>query len=180
MPETFDAFEYLEYVRRRWRVFAAAAAAAVALAAAVSLLLPRRYTAICQILVEPPAGTDVRSAMAVSPIYLESLRTYEHFASGDNLFLQALQRFGMQDQFRRKSSMLRVNIARNTKILEIRVTLPDPRRAHDLAVYIAGQTVALSRSVVEEGNRDVARTLWPLPAEAIRWRPGMSAINITF
>ena len=34
--------------------------------------------------------------MAVSPIYLESLKTYEHYAESDSLFQNALDRFGLR------------------------------------------------------------------------------------
>ena len=36
-------------------------------------------------------GTDPRAAIAISQVYLESLKTYESFASSDTLFLQALE-----------------------------------------------------------------------------------------
>ncbi len=64
----------------RWRLIAAACVSAVVLSLVVSLLLPKRYTATASIVIEPPAGNDVRTATAVSPVYLESLRTYERFA----------------------------------------------------------------------------------------------------
>ena len=78
MAETLDAFRYISYLRLRWQWIAAQLRVAVAIALAVSLLMPREYTATARIVIEPPAGTDVRAAIAVSPIYLESLRTYEH------------------------------------------------------------------------------------------------------
>ena len=59
-------------------------------------LQPRQYTATARIVIEPPAGTDLRSAMAVSPIYLESLKTYEQFASGDSLFQKAIEQFDLR------------------------------------------------------------------------------------
>ena len=90
MAETFDVFRYMSYLRLRWRWIAASCAIAVTLSLAVTLLLPRQYTATVRIVVEPPAGADLRSAMAVSPIYLESLKTYEHFAASDSLYSFAI------------------------------------------------------------------------------------------
>ena len=78
-----DAFRYFGYLRLRWRFVAASCLTAIVVATAVSLLLPREYTATARILIESPAGADPRSAVAVSPIYLESLKTYEHFAGSD-------------------------------------------------------------------------------------------------
>src|ERR1051325_10790270 len=80
----------------RWRLVAIACAAAGAMALTASLLTTPRYTATCRILVDPPAGSDPRVSTAVSPIYLESLRTYEAFAASDDLFLQASTKFGLR------------------------------------------------------------------------------------
>src|SRR5579872_3880287 len=97
IPVTFDPPALLLHLRDRWRAIALACAVAGIAALGVSLLLPREYTAVCRILMDPPAGTDPRTSTAVSPIYLESLRTYELFASSDELFLQAAQKFGLRD-----------------------------------------------------------------------------------
>ncbi|MGH9664029.1 MAG: Wzz/FepE/Etk N-terminal domain-containing protein, partial [Bryobacteraceae bacterium] len=96
MNEAFDVIEYAAYLRRRWRVPVVACGTAVAVVLAVSLLLPRRYTATATIVIEPPAGNDMRAATAVSPVYLESLRTYERFAGSDSLFQRAAERFHLQ------------------------------------------------------------------------------------
>jgi capsule polysaccharide export protein KpsE/RkpR len=99
--------------------------------------------------------------MAVSPIYLESLKTYEQFASGDSLFQTAAEKFGLTTAFGGqafesiKKRVLRVGIVRNTRILEVAATLPDPRKAQALAQYLAESTVELTRSVVKESDRDL-------------------------
>ena len=80
MSEPFDAYRYIGYLRARWHWIAASAALAAGLAAAASLVMTPQYTATARLVIDPPAGADLRAAMAVSPIYLESLKTYEHFA----------------------------------------------------------------------------------------------------
>src|SRR6266581_999994 len=97
MPDSFDAFRYISYMRSRWRWIAASCAVAMVLAFVFTLLQPRLYTATARVVIEPPAGSDLRSAMAVSPIYLESLKTYEQFAAGDSLFQKALEKFGLRE-----------------------------------------------------------------------------------
>lgn len=163
MAGVLDPYEFLADLRRRWRVIAGACALAVGLTVAISLLWPKQYTATARILIEPPAGSDVRASVAVSPIYLESLRTYEHFAASDNLFQRALERFGLRTEAPSRSieswkrRVLEVEIPRNTRILEIRVTLHDPRKAHELAKFLAAETVAMSRSVSREGDVELLR-----------------------
>jgi len=161
MPDSFDAFRYIGYMRSRWRWIAASCGMAVALALAVTLLQTHMYTATARIVIEPPAGTDLRSAMAVSPIYLESLKTYEQFASSDSLFRKALDHFDLRASLGSrpieslKRSVLKVGIVRNTRILEIEATLPDPRKAQALAHFMAQSSVELNRSLVGEGDRDL-------------------------
>ncbi len=163
--EPFDAYEFARHLGARWRITGLACGVAVVIAFAASLLLPKKYTATARILIEPPAGSDPRAATAVSPIYLESLRTYEHFASSDSLFLSALDHFRLRDGQRARSveswkrEVLKVEIPRSTKILEISATLRTPASAHALALYLAEETVKLSRKVSREGDQDLVADL---------------------
>jgi len=161
MAESFDPYRYIGYLRDHWRPIALSAATAVALATAVSLALPKQYTATARVVIEPPAGADLRATVAVSPIYLESLRTYEQFASGDSLFQRAVENFGLragpiESQKRR---VLKVNLIRNTRILEISATLPDPRKAQALAHFIAQSTIDMSRSLTRDGDQDLIQAM---------------------
>ncbi len=157
MAETLDGYRYISYCRSHWVWIASSCGIAVFFAAAITLLLPKEYTATARIVIEPPAGTDPRSAMAVSPIYLESLKTYEQFAASDSLFRKAVDRFNLRQRTfeSMKKRVLRVGIVRNTRILEIAATLPNPQKAQALAQFLAEETVALNRSVTSEGDRDL-------------------------
>jgi polysaccharide biosynthesis transport protein len=165
MAGAFDAFRYISYMRSRWRWIAVSCATATGLTIAVSLALPREYTATARIVIEPPAGTDLRAAVAVSPIYLESLKTYEQFADSDSLFHSAVERFALRALVGNrpiealKKRVLRAGLLRNTRILEISATLPDPRKAQALAQFVAESTVDLSRSLVGEGDQDLLRAM---------------------
>src|SRR5437588_12754426 len=142
-----------------WRIVAIACILAAAASAVASLLMTPKYTATCRVLVDPPAGRAPRVSTAVSPIYLESLRTYEAFASSDDLFQQASRKFGLRTDSapieKLKKRILKVEVLRNTKILEISATLSDPVKAHDLALYIAREAVSLNRSVGVAGDREL-------------------------
>lgn len=159
MADSFDAYRYMSYLRSRWRFVAVSAATAVVLAGAVSLALPRQYTATARIVIDPPAGLDLRATVAVSPIYLESLRTYEQFASGDTLFQRAVEKLGLRSGplESQKRRVLKVGLLRNTRILEVSATLPDPRKAQALAQFIAEATIETSRSLTSEGDADLAQ-----------------------
>jgi uncharacterized protein involved in exopolysaccharide biosynthesis len=159
MSEPFDAFRYISYLRARWQWIAASAALAAGLAAAASLVMTPRYTATARLVVDPPAGADLRAAMAVSPIYLESLKTYEHFATSDSLFQKAVRQFGLTgpsiESLKRR--VLQVQLVRNTRILEISVTLPDAKKAQALAAFLAEATVETNRTSVSESDQELLR-----------------------
>ncbi|MCU1273000.1 MAG: lipopolysaccharide biosynthesis [Bryobacterales bacterium] len=160
MPESFELFRYLDHLRRRWRVIAVACGVAGGVALTGALLTTRQYTATARLMIEPPAGSDSRGALAVSPIYLESLKSYELLASGDKLFADALEHFKMprsmpMDQMKR--SVLKITMPRNTRVLEISITLHDPVQAKALALYIAEQSVKLARDMYLGTERELEK-----------------------
>jgi uncharacterized protein involved in exopolysaccharide biosynthesis len=165
MADSTDAFRYVGYIKLRWRTLATSCAIAVTLALVATLLMPRQYTATARIVIDPPAGADIRAAMAVSPIYLESLRTYERFATAGGLFQKAVERFGLRQLLGNRpieslqKSVLRVEIVRNTRILEIAATLPDPQRAQALARFLADETVEMNRAIAMQGALDLVEAV---------------------
>lgn len=158
---SFDADQYLRYLRRRSKFIAIVCVAAAVLALAISLVLPKQYTATASILIDPPAGNDPRSSISVSPVYLESLRGYELFASSDTLFLRALEKFHLRDAESPqpleslKRRILKVTKVRDTRILEIAATLPDPRQAQAFAQYLSEETINLNRSANLQNDREM-------------------------
>jgi capsular polysaccharide biosynthesis protein len=171
MYASFDAFEYVDYLRRRWLVIAIACGAAVLLALGVSLLLPKQYTATASIVIEPPGGTDARLATAVSAMYLESLKTYELFANDDSLFARAAEKFHLRSSESQsleslKRRVLKVSKLRDTKILEVSATVGDPRVAQALAQYIAEETVNMSHNESLASDHDFADLAEKQVAEA--------------
>jgi len=159
MYQSFDAFEYVQYLRRRWRVVVAACGVAVLVVLPLSLIMPKRYTATATIVIEPPGSSDSRTAIVVSPMYLESLKTYERFADSDSLFARAAAKFQFQEGGSvpiesLKRAVLKVTKLRDTTILEISVTLKDPKLAHSVAEYLANETVALSKAESIGADRD--------------------------
>jgi capsular polysaccharide biosynthesis protein len=157
MQESFDVFEYLDFLRARWRFSGLACGVAVLAALATGLLLPERYTSTATILIDPPAGGDPRIATAVSTVYLESLKTYELLATNDQLFLRAAGQFHLRDRDGSpieslKRRVLKVDKLRDTRALQISVTLSDPNTAQGVAQFIAEGAVELSRSGGKEAD----------------------------
>jgi uncharacterized protein involved in exopolysaccharide biosynthesis len=159
MPAAFDAYQYVSYLRSRWPVIATSCGVALAAALVISFVLPKQYTATATILIDPPAGSDLRNSTAVSPVYLESLKSYERFASSDSLFAKAEAHFHLADCPDKpsieslKRRVLKVAKQRDTKILEIDATLPDPVTAQALAQYLAEESIATNQSLSRENDQ---------------------------
>lgn len=195
MHDSFDVFEYIDFLRARWKFPAIACGLAILAALVTGFLLPRRYTSTATILIDPPAGGDPHIATAVSTVYLESLKTYELLATNDQLFLRAATKFHLRDSDGApieslKRKVLKVDKLRDTRALQISVTLPDPGTAQAVAQFIAEGAVELSRTGGKEADDatiqdaaaaaatlkarlDDAGTAWRLaagahPAEALR------------
>jgi uncharacterized protein involved in exopolysaccharide biosynthesis len=157
MPATsgsFDGFQYIDHLVRRRRLAAVACGAALILAVGISLVLPKRYTSTVRVVIEPPSGADVRSLVVVSPVYMESLKSFLEIASSDQLFFDAAQRFGLTNTSLEtlKRSVIKIEIPRDTNILEIAASDHDPVKAHELASYFARKVVALNDQVNSEGD----------------------------
>jgi uncharacterized protein involved in exopolysaccharide biosynthesis len=161
VDESFTFFQYVDHLRRRGRWIGLTCVIAAVLALGISLLLPKYYTASVRLMIDSPAGNDVRSAMAITPIYFESLKSYEAYASSEKLFSDAVKFFHLREMAPRKSieqlkrSVLKVHLLPNTRILEIACTLPNADSAHSLALHLAGETVALSRSPSEQTDHEL-------------------------
>jgi len=161
MTGPVDALIYVRYLQSHRRFLSLTCLAALAVAGGVSFAERREYTATARILIEPPAGADPRAAMAVSPVYLESLKTYEQFAASDSIFQRAAARFHLQSLTGAKAieslknRVLRVGLVRNTRILEIATTLPDAARAQALAQFLAEETVSLNRSLDTQSGEEL-------------------------
>src|SRR5581483_10609458 len=162
LPVEFESEDFARYALSLWKPVTATVAAAVLLAAGVSLVLPRRYTAMASLMIELPAGSDPRAVAALSPVYLESLKSYERFASSDTIFLDAIKQLGIRDRLPGKSveslkrSILRISKPASTRVLEISATLESAEKAQQLASYIAERTVDLNRSLQKRSAHDVA------------------------
>jgi capsular polysaccharide transport system permease protein len=163
MQESFDVYNYAGFLRERWRFIAIACIIAGVLSVAMTLITPKRYTAVARLVIEPPAGSDARTPQIVSPQYLELLKTYEHFATSDTLFRRAVDHFGLRSERpgrpieQWKRAVLKAGLVRNTKVLEIAVTLEDPKKAQAMAQYLGEQTIEITETLNRESDNSLIR-----------------------
>jgi uncharacterized protein involved in exopolysaccharide biosynthesis len=153
MPEPFSAPALLRHLLSRKGVIASAVLAAAGVSFLGTLLLTKQYTAEVRLLIEPPGGTDPRSALVISPMYLDSLKTFVLMASSSELFAQAMDELELREPSDRTSlaalqaSTLDVEMIPSTRVLSIRATLPNPAKAHALAAWMAEAVVRRNEQI---------------------------------
>ncbi len=159
MPAPFELMAYLRVMLGRWKRMALLVAAASAVALAVSLLLPKTYEATGTLVIQPAiiqrAGSEASFPAFVNHTYLQYLRSYEHVLQSDGLLDRLIRQAQLDqppygytvDSFR--GSALNVTLLKNTKILKVRVRLPNPQKAHEVALSLArlaAQSIAAMNS----------------------------------
>jgi capsule polysaccharide export protein KpsE/RkpR len=81
-------------------------------------------------------------------------------ADADTLFVRAVQRFKLHDEAGAapveslKRRVLRVTKPRDTKLLQISVTLGDPAKAQAVVQFIAEETVSLNHSLARQSDEE--------------------------
>ncbi len=166
---------------------AIACAVAVSAAGLISLALPKRYTATATILIEPPGGNDPRAATAVSTVYLESLKTYEHLVASDSLFATALDATDLRQKLdgddsidRLKKRILKVSKPVNTSLIEVAVTLPSPDDAQRFAQTLAEGAVRLNSSLDRQSEDEILLQPLQIYEEARTRRQAAEAAQAAF
>ena len=158
MKEPLSATEFLRLLAARWKLLLSATLSAAVLAFLLAQLIPKSYTSEALLLIETPGGSDARSSLIISPTYLDSLRTYAMLASSDELFEKAVTSLGLRQTndsgaiTELKESALDVEIPRNSRILSIRATHPQPEKARALATFLAEAAVQRNRDIQEAGD----------------------------
>ena len=158
LPEERTISERTLYIAQRWRFLAAAVAVAAIVAFTISEFLPRRYTATCAVIIDPPAASDPRAASVLNPAYLDSLSTFEHYFTSDTLFQQAARRFHLDPEAAGISALrkqiLKVAVEHQSRVLLVSATLPNPKDALAMVQYITQQGIQASRDESLAGDRD--------------------------
>src|SRR6266404_3395203 len=115
MPDHFDLTAYLAALRARWIAIFFVALAAAGVAFTFSMMLLKKYEASVLMTIQPGV-VGASNPAAISPAYLDSLRSYEQFVTSEGLVAKLLASTGEVDAFRRSS--LRATLGRGTRTLQ--------------------------------------------------------------
>ncbi|MFF5493583.1 Wzz/FepE/Etk N-terminal domain-containing protein [Streptomyces aquilus] len=133
-----DLREYLDVLRRRWHFVVACVLLGLAAAAAVTVLMPRTYTAKAQLFI---ATTDQNSANAYtgSLFTQQRIKSYTRIANSPAVLGGVISRLGLDTTPEQLAGKVSAQAPLDTTLIDIRVKDRSPTRAQAIADETAVQ-----------------------------------------
>ena len=141
-------------LRKRIRLIVLCSLTAALGAGVLSFWQARLYRATTHLLLAESKLADLESK-TTNFVYYELLRSYETLINNDYLVSKTIQKFELQkapyelsvDTFRRRG-MLKVQLSKNTRLLEVTVEFPNAQLAATICNYFVEQAVAFNEESI--------------------------------
>jgi tyrosine-protein kinase len=130
--------DYLDILRRRWLGVFIIALTALALASAVTLALPKKYTATTRLFIAV-AGESVTDLAQGSNFAEKQMASYAEVATSPKVLTPVIMQLGLQTTPKDLAESVEATVPVDTVILEIAATDPDPTRAAQIANAVGQQ-----------------------------------------
>jgi capsular exopolysaccharide synthesis family protein len=153
--------DYVDILRRRWLGVLIIALTTLALAAAVTLALPKKYTATTRLFVAV-AGSESATDLAQGSNFAEKqMSSYAEVATSPRVLRPVIQQLGLPTTPKVLAESVEATVPVNTVILEISATDLEPTRAAQIANAV-GRELANAASDLSpakvDGTKAVAAT----------------------
>jgi capsular exopolysaccharide synthesis family protein len=157
--------DYLDILRRRWLGVVIITLTTLALASAVTLALPKKYTATTRLFIAV-AGVQSGTDLAQGSSFAEKqMASYAEVAISPKVLAPVIEQLGLDTTPKELSDSVEATVPANTVILEISADDLDPTRAAQIAnavgLELAKVTVELSPKK-EDGTEAVKATPFAL------------------
>jgi capsular exopolysaccharide synthesis family protein len=153
--------EYLNILRRRWLTVVIIGLTALALASAVTLAMPKKYTATTRLFIAVAGGESVTDLAQGSNFAEKQMSSYAEVATSPRVLGPVIRQLGLPTTPKELSQSVEAIVPVNTVILEISVTDLDPTRAAQIANAV-GRELANAASELsptkEDGTKAVVAT----------------------
>jgi polysaccharide biosynthesis transport protein len=130
--------EYLDILRRRWLTVVIIALTALVLASAVSLALPKKYTATTRLFIAV-AGDSVTDMAQLSNFAEKQMASYAEVATSPLVLGPVIDELGLRTTPKELAESVEATVPVSTVILEIAATDLDPTRATQIANAVGEQ-----------------------------------------
>jgi succinoglycan biosynthesis transport protein ExoP len=150
--------DYLEILRRRWLIVVIIALTALALASAVTLVMPKKYTATTRLFIAVAGGESVTDLAQGSNFAEKQMSSYAEVATSPRVLGPVIQQLGLPTTPKELSESVEATVPVNTVILEISVTDLEPARAAQIANAV-GRALANAASELSPAKQDGTKTV---------------------
>ena len=124
--------EYLDILRRRWLSIVITALLTLASVAALTLMMPKAYTATTRVFFA--VSGDSASALAQASSFVEKqMASYAEVATSPKVLNKVVEQLGLNTTAIELAGSIEANVSVDTVIIEIAATDPDPRQAASIA-----------------------------------------------
>jgi capsular exopolysaccharide synthesis family protein len=152
--------EYLGIIRRRWLGVLIIVLTTLALASAVTLVMPKKYTATTRLFIAV-AGDSVTNLAQLSNLAEKQMSSYAEVATSPRVLAPVIGQLGLQTSPKELAESVEATVPVGTVILEIAATDPSPTRAAEIANAV-GQELAKAAGGLspkkEDGTESVQAT----------------------
>jgi succinoglycan biosynthesis transport protein ExoP len=124
--------DYLDILRRRWLGVLIIALTALALASAVTLAMPKKYTATTRLFIAV-AGESVTDLAQGSNFAEKQMSSYAEVATSPRVLAPVIRELNLRTTPKELAESVEATVPIETVILEIAATDPNPTRAAEIA-----------------------------------------------
>jgi capsular exopolysaccharide synthesis family protein len=144
--------EYLDILRRRWLGVLIIALTALALASAVTLAMPKKYTATTRLFIAV-AGESATDLAQGSSFAVKQMSSYAEVATSPQVLTPVIEQLGLRVNSEELAKSVEATVPANTVILEIAATDRNPPRAAQIANAV-GQRLAIAATELTPKRQD--------------------------
>jgi capsular exopolysaccharide synthesis family protein len=157
--------EYLEILRRRWLGVLIIVLTTLALASAVTLAIPKQYTATTRLFIAV-TGESLTDLSQISNFAEKQMASYAEVATSPRVLRPVIDQLGLRTTPKELAESVEATVPVGTVILEIAVTDRDPARAAQIANAV-GQELAKATAELSPQRQDGTKAVQATPiAEA--------------
>jgi capsular exopolysaccharide synthesis family protein len=153
--------DYLDILRRRWLGVLIIVLTALALASAVTLAMPKKYTATARLFIAVSGSQSATDLAQGSNFAERQMSSYAEVATSPRVLAPVITQLGLPTTPKDLAEAVDATVPVDTVILEISATDPDPSRAAQIANAVGEElkkaTGELSRQE-EDGTQAVVAT----------------------
>ena len=125
--------DYLDILRRRWLGVLIIVLTTLALASAVTLAMPKKYTATTRLFIAVSGGQSATDLAQGSNFAEKQMSSYAEVATSPRVLAPVITQLGLPTTPKDLAESVEATVPVNTVILEISATDPDPTRAAQIA-----------------------------------------------